>query len=68
MYLAAELAARTPGFEPFPNIFLRQNRIRLNAKKMDNAVLTLSAPIPPAEDASSQPGCSAQFRQTTITL
>jgi hypothetical protein len=71
MHLGAELAARTPGFEPFPNIFCGKTTFVLTRQKADNAVLTLierAYSPPPAEDASSQPGCSAQFRHTTITL
>ena len=70
MHLGAELAARTPGFEPFPNIFCGKTTFVLTRQKADNAVLTLieRAYSLAAEDASSQPGCSAQLRQTTITL
>jgi hypothetical protein len=63
--------ARTPGFEPFPNIFCGKTTFVLTRQKADNAVLTLierACSPSPAEDASSQPGCSARFRQTTITL
>jgi hypothetical protein len=70
MHLGAELAARTPGFEPFPNIFCGKTTFVLTRQKADNAVLTLieRAYSLAAEDASSQPGCSPQLRQTTITL